>query len=409
MNKQKLRNSGVLVGCVTLGLWLGGCSSSEDEPNTGGTISRDDTSSEGRSSSNAHPGGTSEEEPSDPTSGDDDIIVPMPGNPRGDAGGNEEACASSNSSAELQELALAFAFDVSGSMGEGDKPFHDKELKWDPVVAASKAFFEAKDTVRVSASMTFFPTKDANRCDAEEYATPDVPLQSLPSTAFSEAIDAIFPDRGGTPTHAVLQATIGYVRGLIEAGSTAKHAIVLVTDGMPQGCTRDTDTVDAVAELVREISDEVPVYVIGIENPVTEAEPNPPDNVTGLHTIALAGGTGDAFIIDTGNPTQTIADFDEVIQSIRSSGLSCELEIPPAPSGQTFDKDRVNVSLQSGEGVEKLVYSPNCEEEDAWHYDDEGKPTRIVLCERTCEVTKKLADVDLQVEFGCERRVRDVQ
>lgn len=409
MNKQKLRRNGALVAWAALGLWLGGCSSSKEDSNGGEPISRDETSSEGQGSSNAEPSGTSNDAPDHPTGDDDDIILPIPGNNTGDAGGKDESCASSNSSAELQELALAFAFDVSGSMGEGDKPFHDKELKWDPVVAASKAFFEAEDTVRVSASMVFFPTKDANRCEAEVYTTPDVPLQSLPSTEFSEAIDAIFPDRGGTPTHAVLQATIGYVRSLIEDGSTAKHAIVLVTDGMPQGCTRDTDTVDAVAELVREISDEVPVYVIGIENPVTEEEPNPPDNVTGLHAIAVAGGTGNAFIIDTGNPEQTIADFDEVIQSIRSSGLSCELEIPPPPSGQTFDKERVNVSLKSSGDVEELVYSADCDQEDAWHYDDEANPTRIVLCERTCEVTKKLADVELQVEFGCERRVRDVQ
>ena len=47
-----------------------------------------------------------------------------------------ESCASAHAEAELLPVYLAFAFDVSGSMGKGDKPWHDRTLKWDPVVAA---------------------------------------------------------------------------------------------------------------------------------------------------------------------------------------------------------------------------------------------------------------------------------
>lgn len=409
MNK-KLHNSRAWVGLV-LGLAFGACDSADEGPGASDPISRDDSSDGTRPSGTGDNGTT--DSPAPQTSDDQGpIIGPLPngGSATGDAGaGDDETCASANSDAELQELALAFAFDVSGSMGEGDFPYHDKALKWDPVVAASQAFFEAEDTVRVSASMVFFPTEDRDRCDVDQYANPDVPLQALPSTAFAEAIDEVYPDRGGTPTRAVLQATIDYVRGLIEDGSTAKHAIVLVTDGMPQGCSDETDSVEAVAELVSDISDEVPVYVIGIANPITEDEPNPPDNVTGLHQIASAGGTDSAFIIDTGNPTQTVADFDEVIQSIRSTGLTCDLAIPEPPPGQSFDDNLVNVSVKSGGAVSELVFSRDCEEENAWRYDDEEQPTRIVLCDATCDLTKSLADVELQVEFGCKRRTSQVK
>ncbi len=412
MNK-KLRINGALISCLVMGVTSAACSSASDSP--GGVVPTLGDDSSGEATTNVNTGaGDSAGNPAPQTSGDDGPIGPLPsgGSTTGDGGGDDETCASANADAELQELALAFAFDVSGSMGEGDFPYHDKTLKWDPVVAATQAFFEAEDTVRVSASMVFFPTEDDDRCDVDQYSNPDVPLQPLPSTAFAEALDEVYPDRGGTPTRAVLQATIDYVRGLIEEGSSAKHAIVLVTDGMPQGCSDETDSVEAVAELVGEISSEVPVYVIGIANPITDEEPNPPDNVTGLHEIASAGGTEDAFVIDTGNPTQTVADFDAVIQSIRSGGLTCELTIPQPPAGQTFDPELINVSLTSGGEVSALGYRESREQCDgvgAWHYDDAEQPTRIVLCEETCNLTKSLADVHLQVEFGCKRRTSDVK
>lgn len=409
----KIRHSkAVVAGCLLWAALGAGCSVSKDDDDTAGAIRDDELGGDETTDSDRGNDAGGVHTPGNPTpvpANTEGPIGPLPGQGTeepGDGGSTGASCASASSDAELQELALAFAFDVSGSMGEGDKPYHNKELKWDPVVAASRAFLESDDIVRVSASMVFFPVDDREtRCESAEYATPDVPLQPLPSTAFGEAIDEIFPDRGGTPTLAVVEATIAYVRGLIANGSTAKHAIVLVTDGMPQGCSEEeTDSIADVAVAVADVADEVPVYVIGIENPVTEEEPNPPDNVTSLHQIAASGGTSTAFLIDTGDPTKTITDFDEVIQSIRSTGLSCELQIPPPPAGKVFDKDNVNVTLNADGEATPLIYSEYCSEEGAWHFDDISQPTRIVLCDDTCEVTKALADVALQVEFGCERR-----
>lgn len=341
-------------------------------------------------------------------------IGPLPsGGNAGDAGA--QSCASATAEGELQQLALAFAFDVSGSMGKGDEPYHDKSLKWDPIVQASKAFFGSQDIARVSASLVFFPTDDEDdRCDLESYVEPDVTLTPLPSAAFSEAIDAITPEteddwRGGTPTLAVMQATIDYVRSVQEGGSTARHAIVLVTDGTPQGCSDEEDSVDAVAEVVASVSDTIPIYVIGVANPVTDEEPEPPDNVSSLNQIAASGGTREAFLIDTGNPTETAAKFSDIIQSIRSQGLSCEVTIPEPPNGMTFDQEMVNVSLSSDEAEQPLGYSADCSEPGTWHFDDVDVPTKIVLCDDTCELTKAADSPSLQVEFGCKRRIGEVR
>ncbi len=318
------------------------------------------------------------------------------------------ACASATAEGELQQLALAFAFDVSGSMGKGDEPYHSKTLKWDPIVEASKAFFGSTDVARVSASLVFFPAED-DRCDAETYAAPDVELTTLPSSSFADAIDAVTPEseddwRGGTPTLAVVQATIDYVQGLRDAGSTARHAIVLVTGGTPQDCSDEEDRIEAVAEAVANVSDEIPVYVIGVANPVTEEEPEPPDNVSNLQQIAESGGTGNAILVETGNSEQTVAAFNAAIAQIRSQGLSCEIAIPTPPTGKTFDKEAVNVSLTADSTTTALSYSETCTDAAAWRFDDPAAPRRIILCDDTCELTKSSSNPSLQVEFGCERR-----
>src|SRR6187402_1379583 len=53
--------------------------------------------------------------------------------------GGAEGCAAANEQAELSPVYLVFLLDESGSMGDGTNG--DRTKKWDPVVAALKAFF----------------------------------------------------------------------------------------------------------------------------------------------------------------------------------------------------------------------------------------------------------------------------
>lgn len=343
---------------------------------------------------------------SDPSliSGDDPPPTPTPV-----SSSTAEACASETTSAELEPVILAFAFDVSGSMGKGDEPYHDRSLKWDPVVAATKAFFADPDSAGLSASLTFFPIDSDDKCEGSSYAEPVVPLTALPSPAFAQAIDDETPESeddwiGGTPTWPVLEGTRGFLESSIAAHPEARHAIVLVTDGHPQSCDDELDDIEAVADYVATFADTIPTYVIGVANPATEEEPDPPDVVTNLHLIAEHGNTGTAFLIDTGNAAQTAADFASAIDAIRGNSLSCTLTIPAPPSGQVLDTELVNVTYDGGSGPVALVYSEDCSLPDAWHYDDAANPSTILLCDTTC--TTVLADVTarIDVEFGCVRR-----
>lgn len=306
--------------------------------------------------------------------------------------------------AHLQPVRLAFAFDVSGSMGKLDYPWHDPTLKWEPVVAATKAFFTDPASAGISASLTFFPidADQSERCDPANYDDPDVPMTPLPSDAFGAAIDAITPTstdewRGGTPTLAVIQGTLTFIEPLAANDSNARYAIVLVSDGYPQGC--DDNSIQSVVDVVVAVSDSIPTYVIGVENP-----PGGPDTVSNLNDIAVAGGTDHAFMIQTGDPEQTKDDFGAAVHTVRTASVSCDFSIPPPPDGYTFDPQKANVTYTSGTSSSALAYDDQCTSLDAWRYDDPTAPTRMVLCDSTCATVQSDPDAVLHVEFGCERR-----
>ncbi|HEX2730411.1 MAG TPA: vWA domain-containing protein [Polyangiaceae bacterium] len=390
------------------------------------------------------------------------------------------ACESNSTPTSIQGVVLAFDFDVSASMGlkSDTQPYNDKTLKWDPVVAATKAFFSDPGSMGVSATLTFFPDESAQTageagfaqapaaaatpaaapaastptmpapaaggggfggggfggggfggggamCDAASYNTTDVPLTELPSDVFGKAIDAITPvdDTGwrmGTPTLAALSGTIEAVQAMKAADTENKnkYVIVMVTDGEPAFC--DNNDINAVAQAAAAVAKDIPVYVIGVANPVTPEEPNPPDSVSALNAIAVGGGTDQAFIINTDNPAETTAGFLGVIQKIRESSFSCTLPIPEPPDGQTFDKDKVNVTytnqfdknmdgtISADEmGTTEFVYDESCTQDFAWHYDDATNPTVIQMCGTVCDQIK--ADYKnegkVDIEFGCKHRL----
>lgn len=335
---------------------------------------------------------------------------PPPGVTAGDAGFGEPTavCATARARAELLPFHLAFAFDVSGSMGKGDEPWHDRALKWEPVVQATRTFFEDDASDGLFASLTFFPVDgdEDERCDAARYDAPDVPMRALPSDAFWEAIAAVEPKaegdwRGGTPTLFAVEGLAASIRSYRE-DHPGRYAIVLVTDGYPQGCDDDADTVGAVvAAVAAALQDEdVETYVIGVANPPLDGAP---DTVSDLHAVASAGGTNQAFLIDTGEPAATTSAFGAAVSAIRGRAITCALPIPSPPDGRAFDKRAVAVTYASAGGAPTtLRYDPACGAPLSWHYDDPASPTAIALCDEACSTIQADPAAELGVAFACE-------
>lgn len=304
----------------------------------------------------------------------------------GGGGGSGDACAAKSANADRSPAHLFFILDQSLSMQSPDPQ------RWTRVTTAFKAFLNDPLSDGVSASLEMFPVKSGNACDASKYATLDVPLQALPGSAPFESFLNQTPNTPSTPTLYVLRSIAPMAKAHAIANPGVKTAIVLMTDGTPQGCTGQSIN-DAATE-VANVKDTVPTYVIGVGS-----------NLTNLNAIAASGGTTQAFLIDdTTNPAAAEKQFRDAIDAIRGLTLACDLAIPPPPAGETLDLNKINVSFTSGAGVEQaLVFDEACGSA-GWKFDSPSAPTKIVLCPAACDAFKADPKGVVGVEFGCERR-----
>jgi uncharacterized protein YegL len=296
-----------------------------------------------------------------------------------------DACASSNAGVDALPIYLVFMVDKSGSMG-------GKELsvKWTPAVAALKDFFADKASANIHASLAFF--KSADECNVASYATPTVPMKSLPDASFATALNAQSPS-GGTPTLPAEQGAIQYAQS-VAAGLKAgeKVAIVLVTDGDPNDCNSTAANVGAAAATV---AGSIKTYVIGVGN-----------GAANLDTIAAGGGTAPHIQVNTTSAATTSADLRAAIGKIKASQLTCDYALPAPPNGKTIDVNAVNVNYTSGGKTTTLAYSADCSNPGGWHYDNVKAPTKIIMCPSICTTLQNdSAGGKVDIIFGCSTAV----
>jgi hypothetical protein len=305
-----------------------------------------------------------------------------------------QTCATSSAEVALTPLDMALGVDTSYSM--------DFEDKWAHVRGALKVFVHNPNYANMGVSLQFFPARQ--QCSVELYGVPDVDMQVLPGVApaFSSAVDAqrMF---GGTPLVQVLEGMLGYLRDWAGAHPGRKPVLVLATDGIPDD-TCSASNIDppntlenavALAKSAYTGEPSIPVFVIGVG-----AE------LSALNRIAEAGGTGAAAVLSTGgNVTQ---EFLAALDSIRTSALSCEYEIP-APSMGEIDFEAVNVQFQNDSAtIETFFYvedAAGCSTapEQSWYYDDPEQPGQVMLCPKTCERVSAASAASVSIAFGCER------
>jgi hypothetical protein len=327
------------------------------------------------------------------------------------SGGNGGACGSAKAEAQRQPVFLAFAFDVSASMGSSIEPYFRKDLKWDPVRAAAQLFFNDPASAGLNASMTFFPGSNSGTwCTDSPYRTPNVAMTALPSTAFATALGNVepqLPNRLATPTLGVMTGVIAYVNSQRTA-RPGQYAIVLVTDGYPQRCPLEFDPIAPVVTATQAARTAgTRTYVIGVRNPPIGSAPTSLDN---LNQIAVAGGTNAnqngnaAYLIATSatDANATLQAFRNAVNQIRGQAVSCNLRIPAAPAGKTFDKRNVRVLYGTGTAAgSPLTYDQTCGKPNAWKYNNPTTPTEIVLCPTTCTTVQANPQARIDVEFTC--------
>jgi hypothetical protein len=219
-----------------------------------------------------------------------------------------------------------------------------------------------------------------------------VPIALLPGAgkAIVDSLNAHSPG-GATPTQPALSGALEYAQAHQKADPIRKIIVVLATDGQPNDCNSNVTNVSAAARAAAAAIPPIKTFVIGI------------GNTGNLNDIANAGGTGQALIVNSASAGQ---DFLDAMNAIRGAALTCEFTIPTPRNGETLDPNLVNVVFTPKTGTGGTIFykvndASACDPTlGGWYYDDNSNPTRILLCDSSCN-SIKATDGNLDIVLHC--------
>ena len=308
---------------------------------------------------------------------------------------SDAACGIAQYKAKNTPLHLYIMMDKSSSL---------YGFKWDAAKAGLIAFVNDPASGGIYAGLKFFPRKaDATpACDQQAYTNPDTPFELLPGNApaIEAAVKAEAADGLSTPTYPALGGAILEGIQIVQNNPGHYAAVLLVTDGLPQGPAASCGGVDpeSTAEIAKlaqtgaTFNPPVPTFVIGL----------PGVDQTFANTVAQAGG-GSAILVSSTNVQQ---EFQDALATIRGQALPCELELPDELDKGQVAYDKVNVILTPGGGTPSTIpQTPSCAQGDGWYYDKPSSPTKIILCPAVCATLKKDYKAVLDIQLGCQTQV----
>ena len=256
----------------------------------------------------------------------------------------------------------------------------------------------------VPQSKTCYTATD--ECDVAYYQTPTVAIAALPGN--EDNIALAFGSKspgGGTPMKPAMEGAFQQMRNHLAANPGHKGAIVLATDGFPScGSANGLPTVANLATMGLQGTPSISTYVIGVfaSNEIALGQSQ-------LDTVAKAGGTGQAFVI---NANQDLTKkLEEALDTIRGAALVCEFTIPTPTSG-SIDYGKVNVRYTSNGASTDLFHVKSmgaCDPtKGGWYYDVEppaARPSRVLACPSTCQAFQSHAGVRVDLVFGCATKI----
>jgi hypothetical protein len=317
----------------------------------------------------------------------------------------DSACAGQAYEGETLPLELLIMMDRSISMGNSEPRYllPGGGTKWDAVRIGFQNFFALPQVQTLSAGIDFFMANGS--CNPVDYSTPEVEIAPIVTSAagIMASYDAHEPG-DITPIGPALEGALMHASDW-KQGRGTQVAVVLVTDGVPNGCGYTTDMPQVAADGIAPIAAQyasavppIPTYVLGIQGMEVPVD----DFTYVVTTIAHAGGTEPVIVTATDD---LAAKFAAGLEGIRSAAAPpCSYSIPLPPSGEQLDLGLVNVVLlPQTSGAEPIlnVAGPDACQYGGWYYNPPGAPESIELCPNTCEVVSQQTGAGFQVLFGC--------
>lgn len=314
------------------------------------------------------------------------------------------ACSGSASQAVLKDVNMFVTLDRSGSMGG---------TKWTGATTALRTFFQDSGSAGIGVAFESWPLNSSNpgngcgssNCGAADCANAYVPLGVLTAanggadpqeTALVNALNAVGPPSGGTPSYPALDGALDFAEARQAANSDEVNVVIFVTDGQPTQCLQGgsgnaTNTALANRAGQAFLNDGVRTYTIGMQGA----------NIGALDNIAAQGGTGSAFVI-SGNASQIAQQLAAALQAIAAENIQCSFTLPNP--GQ-FDPSSADVVFTPSSGPTVTLNGVSgagaCSNNSQWYYDNPANPTEITLCPATCTRVQNDPNARVSIEIGC--------
>lgn len=311
----------------------------------------------------------------------------------GDAGPDPDAaCSLITEEAKSTPLDLYIAFDRSSSMVGN---------KWDSAKIGLAAFVNDPDSAGIGVALNFFPLENTpTTCNQFDYEPPKVDFAELPANAMpiTAAMAAASPSGFSTPVYPALGGAILAAKAYAQGHAGHAAAVLLVTDGEPQGPAAMCGSVDpqdpkVIADLAAAgVGYGVKTFIVGL----------PGVNQVIANQIAVAGGTGAAIVVG-GFDVKT--EFQTALAKVRGEALPCEYQIPAKVEGGDINPGDVNVLITPKGGSSAILPQDTKCNDKGWRYDDPVKPTKIIFCASSCQALKTDFGAKVQILLGCKTEV----
>jgi len=314
----------------------------------------------------------------------------------------DAACAAATEQASVTPTSLYVAFDKSSSMGP-----EVTSTKWAGARKGMEAFLKDSASNGLRIALNFFPrpVDGTPVCDSAAYMAPRVGYDFLPTNAVPilDAIDKEKPDGFNTPMYPALGGALRKAMEDLKTRPGEAGAVLLVTDGEPQGPAatcgglnpEDPKVIaDLAANTLKTFG--IKTFVVGL----------PGVNVSIANQIAAAGGTTAAVL--AADPTKVEEGFRDALATVRGKALPCDFALPTKVLKGEISYALVNVLYSKG-GAPPGATVPQdaaCTGGEGWRYDDPAKPTRIVLCPKTCETVRGDAKAKIEILLGCKTAIK---
>jgi hypothetical protein len=326
---------------------------------------------------------------------------------------------------------LEFVIDASGSMGQDPANPSDPNSpsKWEVFADTMPEVF-ASLPANFAVGVSYY-NKSSRGCFTANQAVPIGIFDANRKATVNQSIQNTQPG-GYTPTYSAWLAGYNTVRDWqAPVGYEASpRYIVLITDGVPtvkiDGCAiqnpilqdeYDNQLADIKTKTQQGSVKTFVVGVVGSENPQDATY----DPLYMLSQFAVIGGTASPSCVpksgtpagDTVSPRGTYCHFDlsqaddfatalkNSLGSIVQSVVSCDYDVPQAPSGKSIDPSQVVMVYTEGNGNYSLILqntSSTCDK--GWQFTD-ATNSKIHICGTTCKLIQNNAQAQLDLVFGC--------